>query len=299
MYKIDTYEIEEAWRPYWETFFTNGWDLIKHYNAKKGTKNKDYLDGISIGKALGKFYVLSCTPRLQVGKIGSTCQIGIAPQMLMEVGNMNGPELSNAAVLNGFGAPGEVNPMLSTWTSGLHKQRWWSPFDAIIMPALETLRERQQAYLAKSTVCSLVRYERTQMGPEFAAFADRPGTYGNAERQTLAKRCHDMRGYLLDNIARYTVKDDDVRPVDPKFADKLKGTKKHAPEFPIAGAPPLDVKPMVVVAAAPDTLPPQGGVPFQATLNFADLNGGKKTSGGGGGAALLAAAALGAMMLKK
>lgn len=301
MYKIDTWEIEEAWGDYWRTFFINGWDLIKHYNAKKGTRNKDYLDGISIGKALGKFYVLGCNPKYQAGRVDSAaCQIGIAPQMLMQVGNMNGPGLSNAGVLHGFGAPGEVNPMLSTWTNGLHKHRWYSPFDAIIMPALKTLRARQQAYLAKSTVCSLVRYEQTQKGSEFAAFADRgPGAYGAAERRALAKRCHDMRGYLLDNIARYTVKDDDVRPVDPKFANELKASKSHAPEFPIAGAPPLDVKPIAGEAVAPDSLPPQGGVPFQATLNFGDLKDTKKTSGGGGGAALLAAAALGAMMLKK
>jgi len=296
MYKIDTYELEEAWRPYWESFFNSGWDLQEYYEDKKGTRNNNYLSGMAIGKSLAKFYVQGCAPWFQKPGEPTNCQIGIAPQVLRVNGNISSASLSNPSVFT------DNNDMLRTWTEGLHRNAWSSPFDAIIKPALQVLRDRQWAYLAKSTVCSLVRYDQGQgPGPAFAAFAPKSGAsaHRNAEREALAQRCHDMRELLVKNMARYSVRDADVRPVDPTFANVLKASKDKNPNFPITGLPPLDVQPMTKQAyAAPDALPPQGGVPFQGALNLGDLGGGKKASSGGG-AAIAAAAALGLLMMSK
>lgn len=148
------------------------------------------------------------------------------------------------------------------------------PDEALILPAIRRLRERQRACLKTTLVCAYVRPVEAQGLPPHGAFA-------HPQRgKQLRDLCLEMQAKLLQHEARFAVMLKDVEVVNPDFAKQLRAAgvtnslQQLSKAKQLAGAGGKAEEPI------PDPIPPQGGVPFG---DFGvDAGGGKKPTGPGG-----------------
>lgn len=151
--------------------------------------------------------------------------------------------------------------------------------DAVVIPALKQLLERQHYYLGHSLVAAYVCPESYDDVKAYAAFTDPThGADGRPRGEVLRERCRDMRDALLLHPDRFKVRLDTVRNVDPRFARELELAGVTENSWKYAGSPATQLH-RYVPFGTPDTMgtrppepspeavsTPEGGYPGEGSV---------------------------------
>lgn len=304
MYTIDTYALEEAWVDYWDNFFDSLEGVYKHggtwadqwiyefaypYIAVRGKNWRLGLEGPKVPPLHRAHPAPLITPGIfktgladpatrnqclyvELPKTGE--QLAFPPPYIEKDGRV---VASGGVAWDPDRAMKDLKGKCVQWPSpDEYFNEFARPDAAILVPAIRRLRERQISCLSKTLACAYVRPDKVGDKPAFGAFTT--GPHG----QALAKLCHDMRGLLLQNDARFAVILADVDEVDPAFAQQLRASgvtnsfaQLQAAKFHLSGQAGLDKNEDPI----PEPLPPQGGVPFD-TGDLAAPGGGEGSGGG-------------------
>jgi hypothetical protein len=244
MYKIQPAWLEKKWNDYYDGFFDDGFGQLKSWENKV-TSEENLLDKRMLAKAIWQGI-------WRVDTKGPMKGVPIFPGLLPEAMGDNIYAFTNDYL---FLDGGHNNLLINSNLSPVNK--------GAIAPALKALRKRQMSCLAHSLVCAYVRPRSlSNSKPAFAAFED-PGPADDPRFKSwgeeLVARCDAMRELFLKHMDRYKVRTADVMMVDPKFGERLRSSKRKAPDFGFAPPPfePLDPD----APTPPPSKGPSGGAP--------------------------------------
>jgi hypothetical protein len=250
MYNVRPGELDLAWKAYWDAYFGEGLEQLR--GLKRGTT-----DALFLAKAIAKFLTFKDV----------NWWIGLPDQYLAQTGNLD-------SFID--------DTILSAGNKLFPGTRYYTPH-RLIGNALETLRERQMAALARTVVCAYIRPDPVGKLPAHAAFLDSSPATDPAFKtwgEQLAARCREVREILLGHDARCTVSLDDAFVADPAFAERIRDSRGMTCVTKVAA------KDLLPGGRTPRrALPPQGGAPF------GDRGGAAKRRGMGTGAKVGIAAA--------
>jgi len=266
MYKIQPAWLERKWNAYFDAYFADGFAHLQWLRSQEHHK-KETLEGNQrserlLAKAIWQGIFRTDPQPLPYEHFPAYPPD--SPILSENIAAFTTPEL--------FENPGGM---------GFHPGiRFQKVSDAVISPTLQNLRKRQMACLAHSLACAYVRPRKVGNLEAFAAFRDSgppdpslPHYKDSGVKSwgdQLRARCDAMRARFLEHMDRYKTRDADVRAVDPPYADKLKASKRLAPEFPLKTATefaPLDPE----AAPPPESSDPKGGPPGFLVATMADV----------------------------
>lgn len=205
MFKVRAGELADAWRGYFDALFA---DAFGQY------------EGLGVNDFEARTFLSKLLAPLVVAKGSNYTRLGI------NVEELGGPYIT----------PEIFDPGFVGFSSSVSYAR---PDDALILPALGVLKQRQKSMLARSLACALVRPVEVAGMPAFAAFEDSsaPLTGGHSTfGEELRAYCLEMREVLLTHPQRFRLAQPkpgsitferwapDVRAVDPVYAAKLEAT---------------------------------------------------------------------------
>jgi hypothetical protein len=238
LYKVDTYALEANWRALFDAMFDSAFDLYDRLGGDDPS-NENYWEQVMLARCLAPFVAYKQPAGWGTLDLSSVANGRFSPAMF----------------------DGEPHKIYPQQPRALKLARI---DDAIIIPAIRTLRQRQHVMLARSLSCAYVRAIPGPAGDAYAAFV------GN---DALTNRCRDMRNLLLDRDARQLVNLADAELIDPRMAERLRESGVSQPETgPVVGAVGLaggnlEEEPLLAsVALAKEPLKPQGGDPFGASV---------------------------------
>ncbi len=303
MYKLDLDSLESAWELYFDTYFESIWNLYKT-DEWAGEFAAPYLAVIGGTTRLGikrsngydpirqPHPAPLITPNIFKDGVGTAKTRNVCLYIEPTEGPTASAGPTSTAQLSPYPAPykragGKIDasggtalpPPYTTskgtkcipWPDGPELlSKYSSPFDAIIKPAINTLRQLQKISLSRSLVCAYVRPEQIQDLPAYAAF----------KNKNLKDECIRLRKILLQHEDRYQIRLKDVIEIDPEFEKALRdsgvtnspaqlSTKKGK----LSVIPGKNGKQEALdpnVPAPPDPLPPKGGAPFEANFAFGE-----------------------------
>ncbi|MBZ5715277.1 hypothetical protein [Nannocystis pusilla] len=318
MYKLDLDKIELAWEEYFGTFFESVWsefakdewagEFAAPYLAVTGAKTRLGLKRNGYDPLPRPMPAPLITPKIFAEGAGtvltrnscawleprqgptwpypegsySTAQLGPYPPPYKRV--------NQRIALSG----GPAWPIGSPLSAGAKCRPWpepedllvkySSPFEAMIKPAIDRMRQLQTKCLTSTLVTAYVRVTESGGMPPYAAFAASP---------TLRAKALDARQLLLAHEARFGILLSDVDEVDPAFADQLRASGVTNSPAQLAQARGLGLKIGQGGKGGedelPSALPPQGGSPWAPPD--------RPSSGGGGAGLAIAGVGLGALLL--